>query len=79
MTLRLSGDWPAPTDYLEATADEVAWRRKADEAAGRRVESIVRMRESGMSYRQIARTTGLSPTRIQQLVIRSLTVEDESV
>lgn len=68
--IRLDGDWPAPTDYLKATAEEAAWRRKADEAARRRVEAIIRMRESGMSYRQIARTTGLSPTRVQQLVER---------
>lgn len=69
--IRLSGDWPAPTDYLEATADEASWRRKADEAAGRRMEAIARMRGSGMSYGQIAKLVGLSRSRVQQLVNRS--------
>lgn len=69
--MRLADDWPAPTDYMEATADEATWRRKADEASGRRIDAIIRMRGSGMSYGQIATLTGLSRSRVQQLVERA--------
>lgn len=70
MTPRLSGDWPAPTDYLEATIEEATWRKKADEAADRRAEALARMHDSGLSLGTLAKMTGLSRSRVQQLVDR---------
>lgn len=56
--------------YQRATAKEVRLRKAADKAAAERASEVAKMHRSGMSYGQIAEATGLSRSRVQQLVER---------
>lgn len=57
--------------YRKATAKEARLRKAADQAASERASEIAKMHESGMSYAAIADATGLSRSRVQQLVERA--------
>lgn len=54
--------------YRKATAKEERLRKAAEQAALERALAVVDMHQSNMSYAQIADVTGLSRSRIQQLV-----------
>lgn len=58
------------TKYQRATAREAQLRKAADKAAAERASELARMHRSGKSYGQIAEATGLSRSRVQQLVER---------
>lgn len=57
--------------YLQATIREARLRKAADEAAADRASELAKMHATGMSYGKIAAATGLSRSRVQQLVERS--------
>lgn len=57
--------------YRRATEDEVRHREAADLAASERASELAKMHAAGMSYGKIAEATGLSRSRVQQLVERS--------
>lgn len=59
--------------YRKATERETRFRKAADEAASERARLLGEMHHSGMSYGTIAKLTGLSRSRVQQLVQRSIT------
>jgi transposase len=56
--------------YQKATEKELEFRAAADNAAVLRATLISNIHRGGMSYGQIAAATGLSRSRIQQLVNR---------
>lgn len=56
--------------YLEATKREIRLRQAAEEAAAERSKALAELHRSGMSYGKIADATGLSRSRVQQLVER---------
>lgn len=56
--------------YLEATEREIRLRQAAEEAAADRSQALAQLHRSGMSYGKIADATGLSRSRVQQLVER---------
>lgn len=56
------------TAYHKATEREARLRKAADQAAAERASELAKMHRSGMSYAEIAETTGLSRSRVQQLV-----------
>lgn len=59
------------TDYRKATRREARLRSAADKAAVGRAVALAKLhRTEGMSYGQIAHATGLSRSRVQQLVER---------
>lgn len=57
--------------YRKATVREARLRKAADQAAAERAAELTRMHQGGMSYGKIAEATGLSRSRVQQLVERS--------
>lgn len=57
--------------YRKATEREARLRKAADQAAAVRSTELTRMHQGGMSYGKIAKATGLSRSRVQQLVERS--------
>jgi DNA-directed RNA polymerase specialized sigma24 family protein len=61
-----------PTNaYQRATEREVRFRKAADKAATERASELAKMHQSGMSYAAIAVETGLSRSRVQQLIERA--------
>lgn len=58
-------------NYQKATEREARLRKAADEAAAERAVELAKMHRSGMSYGKIAAATGLSRSRVQQLVEKS--------
>lgn len=56
--------------YTKATKLEAKYRRAADDAASERARALAQMHAEGMSYGAIAEATGLSRSRVQQLVER---------
>lgn len=61
--------------YRKATAREARLRKAADEAAAERAAELTRMHQEGMSFGKLAKATGLSRTRVQQIVERSNTTK----
>lgn len=59
------------TKYRRATGREARLRIEADQAATERSKTLSEMHSGGMSYAKIAEATGLSRSRVQQLVERS--------
>ena len=57
--------------YRKATEREVRLRKAADKAAAERASELTKMHAAGMSYGKIATATGLSRSRVQQLVERA--------
>lgn len=55
--------------YHKATEREARLRQAADKAAAERASELAKMHQT-MSYAEIAEATGLSRSRIQQLVER---------
>lgn len=53
--------------YHKATEREARLRKAADEAAAERASELAKMHRSGLSYAKIAKATGLSRSRVQQL------------
>lgn len=62
--------------YLEATERETRLRQAAEEAAAERSRALAELHRSGMSYGKISEATGLSRSRVQQLVERYRVTED---
>lgn len=59
------------TTYLKATEKETQLRKAADEAAAERARALAEMHRLGMSYGKISEATGLSRSRVQQLIERA--------
>lgn len=57
-------------EYRRASKEEAKLRRLADAYASERSAVLAEMHRSGMSYGQLAKATGLSRSRVQQLVER---------
>lgn len=57
-------------EYRRASKEEAKLRRLADAYASERAAVLAEMHRSGMSYGKIAAATGLSRSRVQQLVER---------
>lgn len=58
------------TKYRQASGKEARLRMEADLASADRVVALAEMHQAGMSYGKIAEATGLSRSRVQQLVER---------
>lgn len=60
------------TKYRRASSKETRLRMEADLASADRVVALAELHQSGMSYGKIAEATGLSRSRVQQLVERGI-------
>lgn len=60
------------TKYQRATEREARLRVRADQAALERATAVAEIHAYGLSYAEIADNTGLSRSRVQQLVERGI-------